>query len=126
MVVGGTFAMTGHEAYRGGMTVTSLPFAIGPKGRVVLPVAVRRAAGMDEGAEVVATVDGEGRVVLETVAAVRARVWSAAPDIQYDAVADVRLMRDADEAAARAASTRRSTSRSSGDAGRDLLDHLGL
>lgn len=108
------------------MTVTSLPFAIGPKGRLVLPVAVRRAAGMDEGAEVVATVDGEGRVVLETVASVRARVWSAAPDISFHAGDDVRQLRAEDAAEADAASTRRRTATASPDAGRALLDHLGL
>ena len=113
-------------AYRGGMTIASLPFSVGPKGRVVLPVAVRRAAGMDEGAEVVARVDGEGRVVLETVAAVRARVWAAAPDVQYDAVADVRLLRDEDHRLSDEASDRRRAATSAGDAGRALLDHLGL
>ena len=108
------------------MTISSLPFSVGPKGRVVLPVAVRRAAGMDEGAEVVATVDGEGRVILETVAAVRARVWAAAPDVRYHAVDDVRRMRSDDSEAADEASARRRSTSTTPDPGPALLDHLGL
>lgn len=108
------------------MAITSLPFTVGPKGRLVLPVAVRRAARMDEGAEVVASVDGEGRVVLETVASVRSRVWSAAPDISFHGADDVRQLRSEDQAIADAASARRRTAAASPDAGAALLDHLGL
>ena len=54
-------------------------FAVGPKGRVVLPASVRRAAGIAEGVELVAWADGDGRIVLETVAALKSRIWGAMP-----------------------------------------------
>ena len=78
--------------------VASSALHVGVKGRVVLPAAVRRAAHLEEGAEVVARPDGEGRVVIETIASVRERIWNAAPQpTGADTVADVRELRDADE-----------------------------
>ena len=118
-----------------GATV-SASFHIGAKGRVVLPAAVRRAARLDEGTEVVARTEGDGRVIIETVASVRARIWAAAPpdagldSAGLDSSADVRLMRDEDGHASDAASARRSrefrSEPDSENAGAALLSHLGL
>jgi bifunctional DNA-binding transcriptional regulator/antitoxin component of YhaV-PrlF toxin-antitoxin module len=109
------------------MSLVSASFHVGPKGRVVLPAAVRRAAGMDEGAEVVATVDRTGRLVLETTESVRERVWAAAPSsADLDATADIRAQRRADSANADAASARRSAADHGPDAGAALLGRLGL
>lgn len=112
-------------------------FQIGPKGRSVLPVAVRRASGLEEGSEVVATSLGKGRVLLETVEAVRERVWAGAPDpdASVDSVADVRRMRREDIAISDEAAARRSVAGSStpdessstpDENGAALLSRLGL
>ena len=81
---------------------------IGAKGRFVLPVAVRRAADLEDGSQLVAVPLGRGRVLLETVDAARERVWAGVPDpdSSVDPVMDVRRMRKediaiSDEAAAR-------------------------
>jgi len=112
-------------------TVISVPFHIGVKGRVVLPAAVRRAAHLDEGAEVVARPDGEGRIVIETVASIRERIWEAAPQARgADTVADVRQLRDADESLSAANRARQArelgSEEESAAAGAALLAHLGL
>ncbi len=74
-----------------------LPFRIGPKGRVVLPAAVRRAAHVEVGRDVVARPDGDGRFVIESVEAIRRRVWAAAPvPTGLDATEDVRALREDD------------------------------
>lgn len=109
----------------------AVAFQIGPKGRSVLPVSIRRAAGFVEGTEVVAVVLGEGRVLLETVDAVRQRVWAGAPDpaAADDSTTDVRRMREDDVAVSDAAAVRRSASPESGgsdDRGAALLARLGL
>ena len=70
------------------MNQSGRPISVGPKGRVVLPVAVRRAAGIEEGQDLVAHADGEGRIVLETVAALNARIWAAIPASTGDAEAE--------------------------------------
>lgn len=76
----------------------STPFRVGHKGRVMLPAAVRRAARLEEGVEVVARPDGEGRIVIESVDAVRARLWAAAPGASgLDTAVDVREMRQEDQ-----------------------------
>jgi bifunctional DNA-binding transcriptional regulator/antitoxin component of YhaV-PrlF toxin-antitoxin module len=51
--------------------VVSESFLVGAGGRVVLPAAVRRAAHIEEGAEVVARLIGEGQLLIETKDAVR-------------------------------------------------------
>ena len=112
-------------------SVISAPFHVGVKGRVVLPAAVRRAAHLDEGAEVVARPDGEGRVVIETVASVRERIWKAAPKATgADTAADVRELRDADESLSAANRARQArelgSEQDSAAAGAALLAHLGL
>jgi bifunctional DNA-binding transcriptional regulator/antitoxin component of YhaV-PrlF toxin-antitoxin module len=105
-------------------------FQLGEKGRVVLPAAVRRAAHIPDGATVVAHAAGEGRIVIETVDAIRARVWGAAPEpSDLDAAADVRAMRDEDNRTTDEAAERRSAAAADageGDAGARLLAHLGL
>lgn len=105
-------------------------FQLGDKGRVVLPAAVRRAAHIPDGATVVAHAAGEGRIVIETVDAIRARVWGAAPEpSDLDATADVRAMREEDSQIADASAERRSAAAADpgeGDAGARLLAHLGL
>jgi len=56
---------------------------VGPKGRIVVPAALRRELGMDEGAEVVVRAD-RGRLVVEPRALVlgrlRATVRDAVPE----------------------------------------------
>jgi AbrB family looped-hinge helix DNA binding protein len=111
--------------------VASSALHVGVKGRVVLPAAVRRAAHLEEGAEVVARADGEGRVVIETVASVRERIWNAAPQpTGADTVADVRELRDADELLCAANMARQArelgSEQDSAAAGAALLAHLGL
>jgi len=111
--------------------VVSAPFHVGAKGRVVLPAAVRRAAHVEEGAEVGARPDGEGRVVIETVASVRERIWNAAPQpTGADTVADLRELRDADQALSEANMARQArelgSEQDSAVAGAALLAHLGL
>jgi AbrB family looped-hinge helix DNA binding protein len=43
----------------------AIPVRVGPKGRVVVPAAIRRALGIEEGTELMASVD-DGRIVLTT------------------------------------------------------------
>ncbi len=109
------------------------PFQVGAKGRVVLPAAARRAAHIEEGAELVARVVGEGQLLLETRDAVRARVWAAAPQrTGLDTSADVRALRDEDRkledrnAARRAAEFSARSETDSAAAGAALLAELGL
>lgn len=110
-------------------TSVTASFQLGPKGRVVLPVAIRRAAHIEEGATVVAHVLGRGRIVIETVDAIRSEVWGSVPTGGVTAAtADVRDMRTGDARIADAAANRRSDSGAgtSDDAGTSLLRHLGL
>lgn len=111
--------------------VASGSFRVGEKGRVVLPVAVRRAAGIGAEDEVVARSDGQGRLVIETVASIKARVRAAAPAPSgLDTVADVREMRQGDVALSDAAAARRPSPKASeadSDAvGAALIARLGL
>lgn len=106
-------------------------FHLGPKGRVVLPAAVRRAAGIPDGAQVVAQAIGPGRMVIETIDAVRNRVWSASSDPDgVDSSTDVRALRSEDIAtsdrAAQARSRVEEDTAESDAVGLSLLAHLGL
>ncbi|MGQ0779366.1 MAG: AbrB/MazE/SpoVT family DNA-binding domain-containing protein [Pseudonocardiales bacterium] len=76
----------------------SVMLELGAKGRAVIPVAVRREAEIELGQTLIARADGPGRIVLETPAAVQARVWAAAPvdGEPQDSVRDVRALRDED------------------------------
>lgn len=69
---------------------------VGPRGRVTIPVALQRQAGVKEGDTVIVRVDGHGRVIIETDAAIKARIRSGVPepDTEHDAVADIRALRD--------------------------------
>ncbi len=112
-------------------SVVSTPFHVGAKGRVVLPAAVRRAARIAEGDQVVARPEGEGRVVIETVRSIRERVWGAAPDPSgLDSTTEVRAMREQDNIVSGQAFARRSaaagTEAESAAAGAALLARLGL
>jgi bifunctional DNA-binding transcriptional regulator/antitoxin component of YhaV-PrlF toxin-antitoxin module len=76
----------------------SVMLELGAKGRVVIPAAVRREAEIELGETLIARAEGPGRIVLETPAAVQARVWAAAPVERepQDSVRDVRSLRDDD------------------------------
>lgn len=108
----------------------SASFQVGPKGRAVIPVGVRRLAGIGEGAQLYAVVLGEGRVLIETLDAVRQRVWDGAgqQDALPAAADDVRQARLEDVAVSDEAAARRSaTGDSESDArGAALLAELGL
>lgn len=73
---------------------------VGPRGRVTVPVALQRAAGLTEGDEVIITVVAPGVVSIETPQAIkdsiRAGIPADADRSAYDALADVRELRDAD------------------------------
>jgi len=104
---------------------------VGAKGRVVLPAAVRRAARIAEGDQIVARPDGEGRVVIETLQSIRERVWGAAPGASgLDTTTDVRAMRDEDNDISDVAFARRGpaggSEAESSAAGEALLARLGL
>lgn len=104
----------------------SAPVVVGAKGRLVLPVGVRRAARIDEGTELIARHVGDGQILLETRDAVRSRVWSAAPaSVDVDTAADVRQLRSDD---ARQAASRHTRSAAAGQdtVGAALLERLGL
>jgi AbrB family looped-hinge helix DNA binding protein len=45
------------------MSDTSL-LSVGPKGRVVIPVEIRRRLGLEEGSQLVALIEGEGVLLL--------------------------------------------------------------
>lgn len=51
---------------------------LGDKGRVVIPAALRAAAGLPKGADLVGRVDAEGRIVLETREAIKKRLRTLA------------------------------------------------
>ncbi|MFJ5645827.1 AbrB/MazE/SpoVT family DNA-binding domain-containing protein [Streptomyces sp. NPDC093223] len=71
---------------------------IGPRGRVTIPVAVQRDAGLTEGDEVIIRAAGPGVVVVETPPAVldRIRAGMRADADSPDALTQVRALRDAD------------------------------
>src|SRR5207245_9260686 len=50
---------------------------VGKKGRVVIPAGLREEAGISEGTELVAMMEGEGRIVLETRASIKHRLQAA-------------------------------------------------
>lgn len=108
-------------------------FELGAKGRAVIPAAVRQEAGLEVGQTLVARAEGPGRIVLETPAAVQARVWAAAPDQDEsaDSTRDIRALRGEDTRIAEAAAQRwRSTAVAEDvvgdDPGQVLLRALGL
>lgn len=74
--------------------------------------------------------EGPGRIVLETTAAIQARVWAAAPTpLGVDTVADVRTQRNEDNAIANANFVHRAATPNADTAdaiGAALLTELGL
>lgn len=109
--------------------VTHMEFVkikVGPKSRVVLPAGLRRAAGIEEGSELVGYVDAYGRLVLETAESARDRVWAAAPKIEGDSIAEVRAQRVFDVTLEAAKLERQAKTRRDEDAGERLLGELGL
>lgn len=119
--------------HNGGMAtlrgVEHSSFRLGPKGRAVLPAAVRRAAHIPDGATLVAHAEADGRIVLETADAIRERVWAGArPEGDGDTVAEVSELRQHDAAVADAAAERRSAAggHDSDEVGAALLARLGL
>jgi bifunctional DNA-binding transcriptional regulator/antitoxin component of YhaV-PrlF toxin-antitoxin module len=108
-------------------SVTTASFHLGAKGRFVLPAAVRREAGIADGADLVARAAGQGRVVIETRESVRARVWDAAPAAGgADATTDIRALRHDDTNVSDANAAARASSTPNEKAGRALLAHLGI
>lgn len=106
---------------------------LGAKGRLVIPAQVRHEAAVEIGQTLIARAEGAGRIVLETAAAVEARVWAAAPATAggADTVDDNGLQRDEDILESDAAALRRAADHATAsdpvdDAGRDLLTALGL
>jgi len=101
--------------------------SLGAKGRVLIPIAVRHAAELTDGAELVVRSDGPGRIVVETRDAVQARVWADAPTpTGLDTTADVRAARDEDAAVSDRQSAERSAATTDDGAGDRLLAPLGL
>ena len=105
------------------------PFNLGEKGRLVLPIAVRRAAQIADGADLVARAEGEGRVVIETRDAISLRVWANAPTpTGVNTVELVREMRNEDNEISEENLVRRgkkSSSKKTEEAGALLLKSLG-
>lgn len=85
-----------YDWHMGEIWTTPTAVHVGAKGRAVLPASVRRAAKIAEGDQMVAHVEGVGRIVLETTAAVEARVWSEARPQGIDPEADLRALRTED------------------------------
>jgi bifunctional DNA-binding transcriptional regulator/antitoxin component of YhaV-PrlF toxin-antitoxin module len=91
------------EWYATGMTVT---LSVGEKGRVVLPAALRREAGVQVGDELVARTVGPHQILVETREAVAARL--RARFREAGGTDDLRRARAADRAAEELTSVRRS------------------
>ena len=108
------------------MGETTASLVVNSKGRTSLPVVVRRQAGIEGETEMVARVDGPGRIVLETRESVRSRVWANAPESGSTGGADVRQMREEDVRTSDAHAVERATTRTTPDAGDRLLAELGL
>lgn len=71
--------------------------AVGPRGRVTIPVALRQQAGIEEGDLVILRYVSPGVIVVETRDAVMRRIRAGAQSGETgDAVADVRSLRDND------------------------------
>jgi bifunctional DNA-binding transcriptional regulator/antitoxin component of YhaV-PrlF toxin-antitoxin module len=90
-------------------TVTALS-SVGAKGRVLIPVELRRAAQWEEGDEVVMRVQGPGSIVIESRRSIRDRVWEGAPTSAQGAVGnDIRAELRLDAEMAEANLSRRSS-----------------
>lgn len=104
-------------------------FQLNGKGRGSIPKSVRDAAHVAADATLVAYADGDGRLVLETREAVSRRLRAqTAGATQGDAVAEVRQMRQDDEALSRRATDERAQAGGpdSDAVGAAFLSSLGL
>ena len=104
---------------------------IGEKGRAVLPIEVRRAAGIEPTDELIATAEGPGRIVLQTRRGIEQGVWASARPTGMDPSDDVRALRQEDRAIADANFARQALETEAGDEearriGEELLAQLGL
>lgn len=99
--------------------------SVGAKGRVLVPIDVRRAAGFEEGDEVVLRVEEPGRVVMESRQAIRDRVWAAAPEEAAIVPAEVTRGEEV-ELEERHAAARAEIRGDADEIGRRLLTSLGL
>jgi AbrB family looped-hinge helix DNA binding protein len=70
---------------------------VGPKGRVVIPVEIRRRLGLEEGSQLVALVEGDG-VLLLPRAAIKQRLRGMFADLETSMAEE--LVRDRRAAAA--------------------------
>jgi AbrB family looped-hinge helix DNA binding protein len=110
------------------MAITEL----GAKGRLVIPAQARAEANLKIGQPVVVRADGEGRIMIESLEAVQARVWAAAPSLATsDASGDIRELREddirrADEAASLRTQPSFDDTGEPDEAGAALLAALGL
>ena len=108
----------------------SASFHLGPKGRAVIPVALRRAARVAEDDTLLAHVNELGQIVIESEATLKQRLWAAAgaPAPGADPVAEIRTMRREDVEISDRNQARRSTARGgrSDERSQALLAHLGL
>jgi AbrB family looped-hinge helix DNA binding protein len=66
----------------------SVRVPIGPRGRVTIPVALRKAADLSEGETVILSVEGPGRLTIESVAVVIDRLRAAVPSDWRERSAD--------------------------------------
>jgi uncharacterized protein (AIM24 family) len=102
-------------------------FVFNQKGPTSLLASVRREAGIVGNTEMVAHVDGPGRIVIATRAAVRARIWSNAPEPSgVDTVKDIEELRAEDVRISDAAAAAWSATVTSDDAIDQFLAELGL
>ena len=71
---------------------------VGPRGRVTIPAAVQREAGISEGDEVIVRCTSPGVVTVETPQAIKDSIRAGNPEgldaSSLDAVADIRALRD--------------------------------
>jgi AbrB family looped-hinge helix DNA binding protein len=75
----------------------SVQTTVGPRGRVTIPVALRQQAGINEGDLVVLRFVRPGVIVVETPQAIKDDIRSGVQPGEYDAVAEVRALRDHEE-----------------------------
>ena len=66
----------------------SLRIRLGPQGRIVIPAHFRRAMGVEAGEPLVATLEGEGRLVIET----RKAAWESLLELFEGIPKDVDLV----------------------------------
>jgi AbrB family looped-hinge helix DNA binding protein len=74
---------------------------VGPRGRITIPVAMQRAAGIKEGDEVIIRCEKPGVITVETLQAIKDRIRAGIPADadreSYDAVAEVRALRNSED-----------------------------